>query len=110
MALRQLGVLLLSFSWLVSTQAQTPQRSLDLPVGVQSAKVNGYEMAYVERGAGSPLVLWHGSVSDYRNFAANMDALAARHRTIAASRRHHYPERWDGQGHTYQPSQFVSDL
>lgn len=102
--------LLLLSCWLSVTQAQAPQRSWELPEGAKSMPVNGYDIAYIEKGGGPPLVLLHGSVSDYRSFVGNMDALAAKHRVIALSRRHHYPEPWDGRGETYQPEQFVSDL
>jgi len=41
-----------------------------LPEGMKSTEVNGYDMAYQESGAGAPLVLVHGALSDYRIWAA----------------------------------------
>ena len=32
--------------------------------------VNGYDMTFVERGAGAPLLLVHGTLGDYRHWAA----------------------------------------
>ena len=73
-------------------------RTWDLPVGVKTIPANGYELAYVEKGSGVPVILVHGIGVDYRYFTASMDALATRHRVISISLRHHYPERWDGKG------------
>jgi pimeloyl-ACP methyl ester carboxylesterase len=47
--------------------------------------------AYVEQGDGSPVILVHGSVSDYREWANQMAPLARRYRVIAYSRRYHWP-------------------
>ncbi len=32
-------------------------------------RVNGYDMAFVERGAGQALLLVHGTLCDYRRWA-----------------------------------------
>jgi hypothetical protein len=37
-----------------------------LPLGVRSIEVNGYDMAYQEAGSGMPIVLVHGTLNDYR--------------------------------------------
>jgi non-heme chloroperoxidase len=52
---------------------------------------NGLSFAYVEEGSGPPLILVHGSVSDYREWAGQMAPLARRYRVIAYSRRYHWP-------------------
>jgi pimeloyl-ACP methyl ester carboxylesterase len=49
------------------------------------------ELAYVERGAGAPVVFVHGALGDYRSWGAQLDALSARYRVVAYSRRGHYP-------------------
>src|ERR1700758_4119645 len=69
-----------------------------LPPGVKTLHVNGYPMAYVEHGAGVPVMLVHGTNGDYRSFAPQMAPLGARYRAIAVSLRHYYPEPWDGEG------------
>ena len=81
-----------------------------LPEGVKAMAVNGYPMAYVEQGSGVPIVLVQGAWVDYRRFAASRGTLAAQHRVIAASFRHHYPEPWDGKGDGDHVSQHVADL
>lgn len=69
-----------------------------LPEGVTSESVNGYALAYVERGAGVPVVFVHGSGMDYRYFAPQMEPFGEHHRAIAVSLRHCYPEPWRGGG------------
>lgn len=53
--------------------------------------VNGLSFAYVEEGSGPPVVLVHGSVSDYREWSKQMAPLAQYYRVIAYSRRYHWP-------------------
>jgi len=77
---------------------------------VRSVRVNDYDMAYVELGTGEPIVLLHGGLNDYRQFSDVMALLSAKYRVIAPSRRHHYPERWDGKSGTASTRQHVADL
>ncbi|MGK7871456.1 alpha/beta fold hydrolase [Falsiroseomonas sp. E2-1-a20] len=76
-----------------------------------SLTINGHDMAYIEQGAGDPLVLVHGSLSDYRHWAPQMeDFAAAGFRTVAVSLRHYWPENWDGIGRSFTVDQHVADL
>jgi pimeloyl-ACP methyl ester carboxylesterase len=90
--------------------AQTPPRTWDLPAGTKVLRVNGYDMAYVERGAGPPVVLVHGSLLDYRYFSGIAEPLSARHRVISVSLRHYYPEPWDGRGGSFSMRQHAFDV
>ena len=87
-----------------------PLRSWKLPNGVKTIDVNGYHMAYLERGQGTPLVLVHGSLSDYRAWTLQMEPFSAGYRTIAISLRHCYPEYWDGEGDKFSVRQHADDL
>jgi non-heme chloroperoxidase len=53
--------------------------------------VEGMSFGYVDLGSGSPVILVHGSISDYREWSTQMEALAKHHRVIAYSRRYHWP-------------------
>jgi hypothetical protein len=80
-----------------------------IPAGAKTVEANGYEMAYIEKGTGTPLLIIHGTGQDYRYFAASMDALAARHRVIALSLRFYYPHPWDGKGN-YSTASHADDV
>lgn len=82
----------------------------DLPPDVKTLRVNGYDMAYTEHGSGPPLVLVHGSLSDYRTWAPVLADLATENRVIAVSLRHYYPERWDGKGSDLSLSEHAKDV
>ncbi len=47
---------------------------------------------------GAPLVCVHGSLGDFRIWSAVIGPLSKRHRVIAVSLRHFFPEHWDGAG------------
>ena len=72
--------------------------------------VNGYDMAYAEHGTGAPLLLVHGSLLDQRYWAPQMEPLGQRHRVVAPSLRHYWPERWDGVGDDFTIQQHVEDV
>jgi non-heme chloroperoxidase len=58
---------------------------------LQKALVNNVELHYVEQGQGTPLVLVHGGLADYREWGAQMERFAQSYRVIAYSRRYNYP-------------------
>jgi pimeloyl-ACP methyl ester carboxylesterase len=77
---------------------------------MQSLHVNGTDMAYLEVGRGPPLVCVHGALGDFRSWSAVLGPLSKKHRVIAVSLRHFFPEHWDGVGDTYSIGQHVADL
>jgi pimeloyl-ACP methyl ester carboxylesterase len=77
---------------------------------MQSLRVNGTDMAYLEVGHGPPLVCVHGALGDFRSWSAVLGPLSKRHRVIAVSLRHFFPEHWNGVGDTYSIAQHVADL
>src|ERR1700676_3583008 len=82
--------------------------SHELPM--QTLRVNGYDMAYLDIGKGPPLVCVHGSLCDFRIWSAVVGPLTRNHRVIAVSLRHFFPEHWDGVGDTYSIAQHVDDM
>jgi esterase len=76
---------------------------------MQTLRVNGYDMAYLEIGQGTPLVCVHGTLGDFRTWSAVMGPLSKKHRVISVSLRHFFPEHWDGVGDDYRMAQHVAD-
>lgn len=52
---------------------------------------NGHRFTYIEQGNGPPLVFVHGSLLDYRYWQSEVAHFSRKFRTIAPSRRHHWP-------------------
>jgi pimeloyl-ACP methyl ester carboxylesterase len=77
---------------------------------MQTLHVNGYDMAYLDVGQGPPLVCVHGTLGDFRTWYPVLGPLSKRHRVIAVSLRHLFPEHWNGIGGNYQMSQHVADV
>ena len=77
---------------------------------MQTLRVNGYDMAYLEVGQGQPLVCVHGTLGDFRTWYSVLGPLSKKHRVISVSLRHFYPERWDGAGGDYRVAQHVADV
>jgi pimeloyl-ACP methyl ester carboxylesterase len=77
---------------------------------MQTLPVNGTDMAYLEVGAGPPLVCVHGSLCDFRIWSCVLGPLSRKHRVIALSLRHFFPEHWDGLSDTYSIAQHTADV
>ena len=77
---------------------------------MQTLRVHGYDMAYLEVGEGPPLVCVHGTLGDFRTWYAVLGPLSKKHRVIAVSLRHFFPEHWDGVGDDYRMAQHVADV
>jgi pimeloyl-ACP methyl ester carboxylesterase len=77
---------------------------------MQTIDVNGYDMAYLDVGRGTPLVCVHGSLCDFRVWSCVVGPLSREHRVIALSLRHFFPDKWDGTGDTYSIAQHVDDV
>jgi non-heme chloroperoxidase len=58
---------------------------------VKWVEASGTRFAYVEQGRGDPVVFVHGSVADYRIWAAQIVPFSAHYRVVSYSRRYHYP-------------------
>ena len=77
---------------------------------MRSLRINGYDMPFIEIGAGAPLVAIHGSLGDFRSWSPVMGPLSRRYRLIVPSLRHFFPEHWDGKGDTYSIPQHTADV
>ena len=73
-------------------------------------KLNGYSFHHTEQGSGEPLVLVHGSASDFRTWQSQYDTFASRFRTIRYSRRYHWPNEQITRGADYSMAEHIDDL
>ncbi len=73
-------------------------------------QVNGAELAYVEEGEGDAVVFVHGALGDYRNWSELLAPFAQRYRTIAYSRRRHWPNAWPDDDSGCEAPVHVADL
>jgi esterase len=73
-------------------------------------RVNGYDMASIELGEGSPLICLHGTLGDFRLWSPVLGPLSRRRRVLALSLRHYFPEHWDGVGSDFTIAQHVDDV
>jgi non-heme chloroperoxidase len=72
--------------------------------------VNGTTLEYRAQGSGQPLVLVHGSASDYRTWRGQRRAFAARYHVVAYSRRYHWPNAAIPTGADYSMNEHLDDL
>jgi pimeloyl-ACP methyl ester carboxylesterase len=77
---------------------------------MQTLRVNGYDMAYLEVGEGPPLVCVHGTLGDFRTWYSVLGPLSKKHRVISVSLRHFFPEHWNAAGDDYRMAQHVADV
>lgn len=73
-------------------------------------RVNDHDMAYIELGAGPPLVAIHGSLGDFRSWVPVMGPLSRQHRLVIPSLRRFFPEAWDGRGGGFTIPQHTADV
>ena len=72
--------------------------------------LNNYRFHYEEKGNGDPLIFVHGSVSDYRTWSNQQEEIGRLYRTMACSRRFHWPNVKISDHEDYSMIQHVEDL
>jgi pimeloyl-ACP methyl ester carboxylesterase len=77
---------------------------------MNTADINGAQLHYSERGQGDPLLLIHGSASDMRTWHLQEEEFGKHYRTIAYSRRYHWPNTPIPDGADYSMDEHVADL
>ena len=75
-----------------------------------SIRINNISLEYSEYGNGEPVVLVHGSTSDYRTWQDQINDFNNHFRTITYSRRYHWPNEKIPEGADYRMSEHVNDL
>jgi len=94
-------------NWMTVRPALIPNPS-EPPM--QTLHVNGYDLAYLDIGHGPPLVCVHGSLCDFRIWSPVLGPLTRKHRVLAVSLRHFFPEHWDGHDGSYSIAQHTADM
>lgn len=107
--LTPLNVIFLIFMAIILSPQNTVAANETAPI-VKTLRVNNYDMAYIEKGKGEPLILVHGSLSDYRTWLPLLSELSENNHVIAVSLRHYYPEKWNGKGADLSLQQHADDL
>src|SRR5882762_7538797 len=77
---------------------------------VKHMSVNGALLAYVDEGAGAPVVFVHGALGDYRVWEAERAPLAAHHRFIALAQRYFGTDPWPDKGENFSAATHIADL
>lgn len=91
---------------------QTPSKiaNWSIPQEASVKVVNGYPMAYTDRGKGPTVVFVHGVLGDYRVWQKPLESWVGDYRVVAVSLRHFYPEIWDGKANDFNYAQHARDL
>ncbi|HVI96832.1 MAG TPA: alpha/beta hydrolase [Anaeromyxobacter sp.] len=77
---------------------------------LRQLRANGVELAFVDEGAGEPVVFVHGACGDWRTFDVLRPLAARRARYVAYSRRYHQPNPWPDDGSDYSYPLHAADL
>jgi len=89
-----LFVLFVAVALFASSKAASQRAPYDPNFGIDDPRtltVNGTQLAYVERGKGAPVVVVHGSASDFRVWQSFVKEASSKYRVFAYSRRYFYP-------------------
>ena len=67
-------------------------------------------MFYLERGHGQPVILIHGTLSDFRFWQFQIESFAQKFHVVSYSRRYAYPNQWPGDGEDNNLTNNATDL
>ena len=95
---------------LAVTALPLPAQEAASQTSLKKVQVNGVQLHYVDQGQGVPVIFVHGGLEDYRAWQPQMEAFSQRHRTIAYSRRHNYPNPRTASGTHYSAIVDADDL
>ncbi|WP_430649247.1 alpha/beta fold hydrolase [Bradyrhizobium japonicum] len=72
--------------------------------------IDGLTLHYIELGQGTPVVLVHGTLEDYRTWDGQLEAFSKGYRLISYSRRYHYPNEWPKDATDFSVTLHARDL
>jgi non-heme chloroperoxidase len=76
----------------------------------KEAGVDRLTLHYIELGQGTPVVLVHGTLEDYRSWDGQLEAFSKGYRLISYSRRYHYPNEWPKDATDFSVTLHARDL
>jgi non-heme chloroperoxidase len=76
----------------------------------KEARANDLTLHYIELGQGTPVVLVHGTLEDYRSWDGQLEAFSKGYRLISYSRRYHYPNEWPKDATDFSVTVHARDL
>jgi pimeloyl-ACP methyl ester carboxylesterase len=76
----------------------------------KTISVNSVTLAYIEQGAGTPVVFLHGAFADHRIWEAQRETVAAKYRFIALSMRYFGTAPWPDDGSSFSQATHVADV
>lgn len=83
---------------------------IDTAAQVKEIEANGTNLAYIEQGAGEPVIFIHGAVSDFRTWLEQIGVFSKNYRAISYSRRYHQPNGSNGDQSDYSRDLHAADL
>lgn len=84
--------------------------SIETEMALRQIEVNGTKLGYVAQGNGEPVIFIHGEISDFRAWSEQLNLFSHYYKTVAYSRRHHYPNEPAGDFSDYSLSLHTADL
>lgn len=84
-------VLAAHFGCATKQKSEEVKQETEPTPALKTMVIDDYSFTYLDVGSGEPVVFVHGTIGDYRTWAAQMDAFSSDHRVIALSRRFAYP-------------------
>lgn len=81
-----------------------------MSIKAKKISINDTELRYIEQGSGIPIVFVHGSLTDFRTWAFQMEPFSKGYHVIAISRRYHFPNDFKDVGWDYSAINHAEDL
>lgn len=95
---------------LAGCQSAPKSTNWAIPSEASTRSINGYPIAYTDRGKGPTVVFVHGVLTDYRVWQKPLEPWLSEYRVVAPSLRHFYPEPWNGKADDFNYAQHAKDL
>ncbi|MCP3404839.1 alpha/beta fold hydrolase [Bradyrhizobium sp. CCGB01] len=111
LVLKYIVLISVAAMFFVASPSFAQQKGASSPdMQTREVQINGLPLHYIELGQGTPVVLVHGTLEDYRTRDGQLDALSKGYRLISYSRRYHYPNEWPKDATDFSVTIHATDL